>query len=590
MLRLILSASLTCLALTTSVIASDERPNIVLILADDLGYSDIASYGSEIETPHIDALADAGVRFTNYHTAASCAPTRSMLLTGVDSHRNGVPNIPEMLPQDQLAQDNYKGVLNRNVATVASILQSSGYHTYMTGKWHLGKEPDNLPYFRGFERTFAMGDSGADNWEKKPYIPIYKDAFWTADGKETDLPEDFYSSEFLIDTMIEFIDRNKGDDQPFFAYVPFQAVHIPVQAPQEFIDKYMGTYGRGWQVLREQRQQRIKELGIVAKDTEMVSMSTTGDWDSQDAETKKYQSKRMAVYAGMVDAMDHHIGRLIAYLKKTGQYDNTIFIFTSDNGSEPSGVDRVPSAINNAIMRRSQGYTAEYETLGLKGSMNSLGPSFASASASPLSFYKFYAGEGGMRVPLIISGKGISRDVDWQRSFSYVTDITPTILDLTGVSQPGQFFGGRHIEQMIGKSLVPLLNKATDNVYGASDTVGYELGGNKVLFQGNYKLVYNIGPVGDNQWYLYDIAKDPGETKDLAARETKRFQAMLNAYQRYAKDNNVLPIPEGYNQYRQIILNGLRTIAKDNILLFLLTIAVLVPFMLYARSHGRRRQ
>ncbi len=590
MLRSILAVSFAYLASTTPVIANNERPNIVLILADDLGYSDLASYGSEIETPHIDALADAGVRFTNYHTAASCAPTRSMLLTGVDSHRNGVPNIPEMLPQDQLEHDNYKGVLNRNVATVASILQSSGYHTYMTGKWHLGKEQDNLPYVRGFERTFAMGDSGADNWEKKPYIPIYKDAFWTSDGKQTDLPEDFYSSEFLIDKMIEFIDRNKGDAQPFFAYVPFQAVHIPVQAPQEFIDKYMNTYREGWQILREQRQRRIKDLGIVSQDTEMVSMSTTGDWDSQDEETKKYQSKRMAVYAGMVDAMDHHIGRLIAYLKETGQYDNTIFIFTSDNGSEPSGADRVPSAISNAIMKRSQGYTGEYETLGLKGSMNSMGPSFASASASPLSFYKFYAGEGGMRVPLIISGKGISRDAAWQRSFSYVTDITPTILDLTSVSHPGQFFGGRHIEQMIGKSLVPLLNKMTDRVYGANETVGYELGGNKVLFQGNYKLVYNIGPVGDNQWHLYDIDKDPGETKDLAPSDSKRFQSMLNAYQRYAEANNVIPVPEGYNQYQQLALNGLRTIARENILLFLLTIAVLVPFMLYARSHGKRRQ
>ena len=235
-----------CAFLITSLITAysasvfADRPNIVLVLADDLGFSDIAPYGGEVSTPNLTALAEAGIKFTNYHTAASCAPSRAMLLTGVDSHRNGVPNIPEAIPPEQGIHAHYAGTLNRNVVTVATLLQDEGYHTYLAGKWHLGKEVDQLPSRRGFERTVALADTGADNWEQKPYIPIYEKANWFADGEVMTLPDDFYSSRFLVDKTIEFIDSNSNSGSPFFAYVPFQAVHTPVQAPQEFIEKYEG--------------------------------------------------------------------------------------------------------------------------------------------------------------------------------------------------------------------------------------------------------------------------------------------------------------------------------------------------------------
>lgn len=246
--------------------AAIERPNIVLVLADDLGFTDLASYGSEISTPNIDALAQQGVSFTNYHTAANCAPARAMLLTGVDAHLAGVPNIPEMLAPQQQRHAHYQGVLGSNVVTVGTLLEGAGYHTYMAGKWHLGAGPGKLPSQRGFERTVALADSGADNWEQRPYIPLYDKANWYADGEEYQLPEDFYSSRFLVDKTIEFIDSNIEDGQPFFAYLPFQAVHIPVQAPQEFIDRYMGVYDGGWNELREQRRARAMELGIIPAD------------------------------------------------------------------------------------------------------------------------------------------------------------------------------------------------------------------------------------------------------------------------------------------------------------------------------------
>jgi len=557
-------------------------PNIVLILADDLGFTDISPYGSEIQTPTLSALAKSGVRFTNYHSAANCAPARSMLLTGVDCHRNGVPNIPEAIPPEQRKHSNYRGTLGHNVVTIATLLQDSGYHTYMAGKWHLGLSPELLPSRRGFERTVAMADTGADNWEQKPYLPIYDKANWFADGKETELPDDFYSSRFLVDKTIEFIDSNLDDDKPFFAYIPFQAVHIPVQAPQEFIDRYMGVYDDGWDALRIKRQAKAIELGVVPAESSMVTMNSTGRWDSLSADQKRYQSKRMAVYAGMVEAMDHHIGRLVEHLKSTGKYDNTVIIFTSDNGSEATGAAD-PDTASARLALSAMDYTNDYDSLGLKGSFSTIGPSFASASASPLAFYKFYVGEGGMRVPLIIAGKSISQQDHQSDAFSYVTDIAPTILELSGVSPPPARYGGGLVEPMIGHSLVPLIDGTVDRVYTDEDYVGYELGGNKALFQGDYKIVINRGPVGQNQWHLYNIVTDPGETEDLSARMPERLQRMLALYQKYEKENGVLPVSSGYAQVRQVALNGLRNRFGKQILLALLTSLTLLTFYIVHR-------
>ena len=584
-----------CAFLITSLITAysasvfADRPNIVLVLADDLGFSDIAPYGGEVSTPNLTALAEAGIKFTNYHTAASCAPSRAMLLTGVDSHRNGVPNIPEAIPPEQGIHAHYAGTLNRNVVTVATLLQDEGYHTYLAGKWHLGKEADQLPSRRGFERTVALADTGADNWEQKPYIPIYEKANWFADGEVMTLPDDFYSSRFLVDKTIEFIDSNSDSGSPFFAYVPFQAVHTPVQAPQEFIEKYEGVYDEGWHVLRKQRLEKAIALGIIPDDTSMVSMSSTEDWDSLSAEEKKFQSKRMAVYAAMIEAMDYHLGRLILHLREIGEYENTIFIFTSDNGSEASG-SRANAGSLAKMAQALQGYSTDYETLGLKGSFNSIGPSFASAAASPLAYYKFYSGEGGMRVPLIIAGESISSEQSKTNAFSFVTDLTPTILELCQVNQPGERYGGRLVEPIIGRSLVSILDNKTERVYSASDTVGYELAGNAALFQGDYKLVLNRGPLGDDNWHLFNIVVDPGETSDLATSMPDKRQSMISAYVRYARVNQVLPVPEGYQQLIQVAENGLRDRFGTQILILLATMSVLVLMLLFARNYHRQSE
>ena len=572
---------------SASSLDTPQRPNIVLVLADDLGFSDLGSYGSEINTPNLDAIAEEGLRFSNYHTAANCAPARAMLLTGVDAHLAGVPNIPEMLPPELQQYEHYQGVLGDNVVTVATLLEDAGYHTYLAGKWHLGAGPGKLPSQRGFERTVALADSGADNWEQRPYIPLYDTANWYADGEPYQLPDDFYSSRFLVDKTIEFIDSNLADGEPFFAYLPLQAVHIPVQAPQAYIDRYMGVYDEGWDVLREARRARSIELGLVPPDTDMVRMSTTDDWSALGDEQRRYEAKRMAVYGAMVEAMDHHLGRLFEYLKSAGQYDNTLIIFTSDNGAEASGsADPLSFAARQGPV--SLGYTLDYESLGLKGSYNTISPSFASAAASPLSLFKFYAGRGRYA--------GATHHC-WAFCFSSgersatrfpSLPISPRhSLSFAGVTAPNDRYRGRPVEPIIGKDLTPLIAGEVDRVYNETDSIGYELAGHAALFQGDYKLLFTRGALGDGQWHLYDIVRDPGETHDLAEAQPARLQAMLSAYQRYARDNKVLEVPEGYSHTKQLLINVLYHQFKTPVLIALLTALILLPFWVAYRMKKR---
>lgn len=564
-----------------SVAAENSRPNIVFLLADDLGYTDIAPYGSEVHTPTLSALAEAGIRFTNFHTAANCAPSRAMLLTGVSSHLAGVPNIPEMLAPEQTVHDNYQGVLGDNVVTIATILEGAGYHTYMTGKWHLGATPGKLPSQRGFERTVALMDSGADNWEQRSYLPIYDDANWYADGEPYNLPEDFYSSRFLIDKMIEFIGSNLEDGKPFFAYVPFQAVHIPVQAPQEYIDKYMGVYDAGWDELRARRLEGAIGAGVLPESVPMTRMASTQDWEALSADRQRYESKRMAVYAAMIEAMDANIGRLVEYLDAQGVLENTIFVFTSDNGAEGSGAHDPDSFASRSVTGR-LGYRTDYETLGLKGSYNTINPGFTSAAVSPLAYYKFYAGEGGMRVPLIIAGQPLANVPRQSAAFTWATDIAATILAFADVAPPAGRYAGKPVLPITGKDLGPLLRGETDRVYGEDESVGYELTGHAALFQGDYKVVRNLAPLGDGQWRLYNIVSDPGEVNDLSGEMPERFQAMREAYAKYERENRVLPIPQGYNQQLQLVINMARDRIGPGILVFILMVLLLIPFVTYA--------
>ena len=565
-------------------------PNIVLILADDLGFTDTQPYGSEIETPNISRLANEGVIFTNYHTGASCAPSRAMLMTGVNSHRAGVPEVPEALTPEMTEHENYDGTLSHNVVTVATLLKDAGYHTYLTGKWHLGKTPDLLPSQRGFERTVTMLDTGADNWEKKPYSPMNVKANWYADGKEIDLPEDFYSSEFYIDKAIEFIESNRSDGKPFFSYIPFQAVHIPVQAPKEFSDKYQGRYEKGWQDLRASRLEAVKKLGLLPESTRLADMPSMKEWISLSKEQKQYEARKMEVYAGMVDAMDHHIGRLIQYLKETGEYDNTVFIFTSDNGAQVSNLfSRTPmEGLFFRLWMKQKGYNMDYETLGERGSHIFMGESFASAVASPLAYYKFHTGEGGLRVPMIIAGSNITQKGTVSNALTFVTDITPTILEIAGVDQPQNTYKDREVEPIIGKSLLPIAIGEADRVYEADEAVGHELSSSAALFKGDYKLVKNLSFHGDRIWHLYNIVTDPGESTDLKEQMPERFNEMMAGYLDYEKKNGVQPVPDDFNAMTAMSQYSMRKQLRANAWGFVMAI-ILILTLLYWRIRSHRK-
>ncbi len=565
--------------------AEPRRPNIVVIVADDWGFSDVGSFGSEIATPNLDALARSGMRFSNFHVAAECSPTRAMLMTGVDSHRTGVGAMRESVPRSHYGKPGYLTVLKQNVVTVSSLLQEGGYRTYAVGKWHVGKEPYNLPNARGFDRSLVQGDSGSDNWETdKRYMALTDKVYWFENGKEVAMPKDYYSSEYYVSRTIDYLRQDVASNKPFYAYLAFQANHIPVQAPREFIDKYRGVYKDGWTALRKARRDRAAALGLVPKDAPMVTMPTTTDWDALSPEQKQYEVRRMEVYAGMADAMDHHVGRLVAYLKESGQYDNTVFVFLSDNGSEASD----PYAITSARLWLATEYTNDLEKLGDKGAYGTIGPSWASASASPLSTYKFYSGEGGVRTPLIVSGvPGMWSDAVYPK-FAHVKDIAPTLLDLAGVQHPGTQYKGQSVEAMTGRSLMPVLKSTDVRAHPVDEPVGYELSGNMAVYRGDLKLTRNMAPVGDGQWHLYDIVKDPGETQDLQSSQPDAFQRMRADYDAYAQANGVLPMPEGYEPRNQVLINSLVNVYLPRARIpAAVALVVLVGLVVYRRRRNR---
>ncbi|MEX0840089.1 MAG: arylsulfatase [Parvibaculum sp.] len=550
-LQVVKTALVLWLAALLPAAAQEARPNIVLILADDVGFSDFGAYGSEISTPNIDALAARGTLFSNFHASPICAPSRAMLMTGVDSHLAGIGNLPESAPPEHRGQPGYLGRLADDVVTVASRLGAAGYRTTMTGKWHLGHDETSLPPAHGFARSFALDASGADNWEKKTYLPIYDDAPWYEDGKPANLPDDFYSSRFLVDKTIEYLEESKDQGRPFFSYVAFQAVHIPVQAPREFIEKYEGVYDEGWDALREARFLAVIERGLLPDGMALGAMPEgLRDWNERSEEEKRFLAKSMAVNAAMLEAMDFHIGRLVDYLKETGQYDNTVFIVLSDNGPEPGDPTATPGFSQWLWWT---GYARDYETLGEKGSYAFIGPEFASAAASPGAFFKMQAGEGGLRVPLIVAGRGIARE-GTTSAFSYITDIAPTILDLAGVAATPDF-GGAPVREMTGRSLAALLRGDAGRVRGETEAVGIEAAGNAALFRGDHKLVRNARPYGDGQWYLHDLARDPGETRDLSEAEPALLAEMMAEYEAYAARVGALEVPDGYDQTAQLTTN-----------------------------------
>ena len=555
------------------------KPNIVVLLVDDAGFMDLGGYGGEANTPNINRLADRGVRFSNYHTSPLCATSRAMLLTGLDSHRTGMGTLPEVVAQEQRGSPAYALHLLPGIKTIADRLGDAGYETYMTGKWHLGHGDGDLPDSHGFDRSFTLDASGADNWEQKPFIPYYDEAPWFEDGKPATVPEDFYSSEFLVAKMQEYLD-SRDRNKPFLAYIAFQAIHIPVQAPSEFTDRYTGVYRDGWQAILERRFERAKLLGLVAQETTIPKMHPAlSSWDSLPENKRVHYERSMMVNAGMLEAMDYHIGRLVAYLKSSHDLDNTVFIVTSDNGPEFNDPTTDPAF---RLWMRANSYHTDPDRAGERGYMGAIGPEWASAASVPGSLFKMYASEGGTRVPLIISAPGLSAP-GFNGALSFVTDLAPTIAELAGIDNRAD---------MDGRSLLPILKGNAGHIYSADEPVGLEVAGNSALFKGHYKLTRNTLPHGDARWRLYNLNSDPGEMHDLSDERPDLRNVLLDDYIHYAASAGVVALPSDFDLQVQIDVNVRSQLAsryQPAIIgaIFLAALAVLVTFLLIRRRVRR---
>lgn len=531
-----------------SSIAPDRKPsNVLLVVLDDIGFTDLGAYGGEIRTPVIDSLAQRGMRFAQFRVAPTCAPTRAMLMTGVDSHRTGVPTLEHLMIPAYRGQPGHEGHLNRAAATIAEHLRPAGYISYIAGKWHLGRTADSLPVHRGFERSFILDSSGADNWEHRPYLPHYRRAEWWRDGEPVEtLPDDFYSSAFLTDTLADYIDS--GDPtKPFFAVLSLQANHIPLQAPRSFVDRYEGVYDAGWEAVRQQRHEAAVRLGLIPADAPLAPMHPVlRSWDQLTASERALSVESRKVAAGMLEAADHHVGRLLAHLDAKGRLADTLVIVLSDNGPEYNDPSARPGFDQWLWI---QGYSRELHRLGERRTYTATGPEWAAASASPLSLFKFHAADGGIRVPLIVSGPGVAQGA-LSQSLAYVTDIAPTVLAAAKVEPlPGGL-------PMSGRSLWPVLSGGVASVRDPTDVIGMEMSGQIAVLRGSYKLTRSLKPYGDGAWRLYDIVADPGETRDLATAQPAVLAEMMAAYEAYSGREGVIPVPDGYDSSAEIARRG----------------------------------
>ncbi len=521
--------------------AAQSRPNFVLIVADDMGFSDLGSFGSEIDTPNLDALANSGVRFTSFYTHASCSPTRSILLSGVDTHVNGLGNMNEWTAPNQRGVPGYEGYLNDSVATLPQLLRETGYHTYMTGKWHLGKTPDKIPAARGFERDFSLLDGGGSYWDMKNVTAISPKLVFTENGRYlTRLPKNYYATKTYTDKMINFIEANRGDGKPFFAYVAHQAPHDPYHLPRGWRNRHVAEYDKGWDVIRRERLQRQVELGIMPTDTVLAErMWMVPNATMLAPAPRAHLGRKMELYAGMMENMDFHIGRLVAYLKKIGEFDNTIFIVFGDNGAEGTDLFEMiagtPGTLNflNAAVNWSQTHINSW---GDPGSFVGYGPMWAQVSMTPFSQYKGWLAEGGIRNALIVSGATVDRKAgSINNGLMHVADIMPTLLELAGAKYPED-----KAPPLMGTSWRAVLADESNSPRTENDVLAWELWGNRVVRQGDWKLRWQWRPFGKGDWELFNIMEDAAERNDLSIANPERVARLLDHWNQYVADNNVI--------------------------------------------------
>ncbi len=563
-LRQLIRVLLPCLLLAalmpawaaTAASKMAARPNILLVVLDDVGFSDLGFLGSEIRTPTLDKLAASGIVLTEFHATPNCSPTRAMLLSGTDSHIAGLGNMAEELAPNQKGRPGYEGYLNRRVAALPEVLRDAGYRTYMTGKWHLGLERETGPAARGFQRSFAMLEGGAGAFGNMLPLVGPGKARYREDGESLSaLPRGFYSSAFYTERMIDYIESGRDSEQPFFAYLAYTAPHWPLQAPSESIARYAGAYDGGYDALRATRLASLQTLGLVKSGIRPFSrMPGEPPWSSLTPEQQRVEARKMEIYAAMVDDVDRYLGRLLTYLRESDQYRNTVVVVLSDNGPEAHHLEQGWDALRDWVAACCDN---SYDNMGAADSYLWYGPNWGLAGNTPARMFKGFTSQGGVRVPALFHyPAGLASGLRSDAIIS-VMDVMPTLLELAGVDRPGPVFRGRPVAAMQGRSLLPVLTGTADDVRGPADYLGWELFGKRGLRQGSWKIIYEPyheilepRPAGvlTNRWQLYNLADDPAEMNDLAASEPERLARMVGLWEAYRERNGVI-LPDWASGY-----------------------------------------
>jgi arylsulfatase A-like enzyme len=486
------------------------RPNIILIVADDLGFSDLGFMGSEINTPNLNRLASGGLVITQFYNAGRCCPSRASLLTGLYQHQAGVGDMTQ-----NRGYPAYQGFLNKNCVTIAEVLRQAGYTTAMTGKWHVGEEKQYWPQKRGFDNFYGIPQGGGAYF----YPFLVKRELWLNDNVVTP-PGDFYSTEAFNDYAAKFVEAQKNSDRPFFLYLAHIAPHFPLQARQADIEKYRGHYKTGFEVLRNNRWKQQQQLGLFKPGVKpSLADSKVEDWNQLSSEQQDTFDLKMATYAAQVESMDRGIGEIISRLEETNQLDNTLILFISDNGGESDNAYPVAGASG---------------PIGSATSWTSYGASWAYASNTPFKKYKKFVQEGGIRTPLIVYYPAMIKKGRIEHyQAGHVIDIMPTLLSVAGAPYP-KSFNGHAINRMVGKSLLPIFKNEKMPVR----TFFWEHEGNRAVRSDNWKLVSTYP---EDKWQLYNLADDPTELTDLAASQPAQAKKLEGLYKNWAKESNVLP-------------------------------------------------
>jgi arylsulfatase A-like enzyme len=505
-----------------------QKPNIVLIMADDMGFSDLGNYGSEINTPSLDRLASEGTRLKRFYNNTICAPSRASLLTGQYPHKAGIGFFNE-----DFGLPGYEGYLNNESLTLGEVFKSGGYATYMAGKWHVGDEISHRPLQRGFDNFFGFLDGGASYFDTKPLLKGPSSKAFLYEGNEVYNinKDDFYLTDELTDRGIDFV-KNKPEEKPFFLYMAYNSPHWPLHAKPEDIAKYKGKYDSGWDVLRNQRFENIKKLGL-AEDWNPYKDKLLPKWDSLSDKEKSDWTLKMEVYAAMVDNLDQNIGKLLNYLGTSGQLDNTVVIFLSDNGAENMDVGKMPFTV-----KRNEG------PVGTAGSMEAYTKNWAQVSNSPLRSYKSSPYEGGTATPFIIRYPGQKEGGKIIKGSNHVIDIMPTLLDIANVEYP-EIYNNIKTNALVGESFLPLLEGEDWN---REQPMCFEWFGDRAVWMGDLKAV-SLYP--GNKWELYDLATDRTETNDIAVSHPETIAKMDAIYNKWAEVNSVIAWSEDMSKRTQ---------------------------------------